>query len=169
MGGEWLFIAFLQVHLGLQACPPTGPYAGRGCRDFSSPRPSSRRVVDQPGPGPPCWCIWSRGTVCSPGSSGLWLLQVLRHPSGALRKSPGASGLLGPSRCSGLREPPGSLRSPSGSLRSPSCSLRSPSGNLRKPSGSLRSGGRRAFVRSRGPLCRPYDKPLAVEVLLRHG
>ena len=62
---------------------------------------------------------------------------------------------------------------PFGTLQYPSGTPRVPFGH---PSGAGRSGWGRfysqtvlLFAGSWGPVRRPYDKPLAVEVLLRHG
>lgn len=144
---------------------------------FSNPRTSFWLVVDRPGLSPSCWCTWSSGTVTPPGPLGPRILRDPLDPSGPF-------GPLGPS---GRLRVDWTPRSPFGTLWRRPEALRA-LGTLRtlgpsEPFGSLLTGAlwehpnplsRRAvraslFARSWGPLCRPYDKPLAVKVLLRHG
>ena len=154
---------------------------------FPIPIRSLWSLVDPPGPGPPGGCAWSSGTVAPlPRGCGRPLPGGLLGPPEGLRHPPailGASDPPGPFAA----EPRGPFGTPSGplvvELRGPFgtprdplvVELRGPLGTPRDPlvvglrgtpSGDVRTSLRCLVV---GAVGRCYDKPLAVEVLLRHG
>ena len=173
----------------LQACPVQDPMLVGAAGAFPASRGSFRSTRNLPGRGPPGRYTWLTSTV---GPQGVGARSAYRRvPPGILRVI-GPFG--GPSGASGWPSatlaPPGSFgtpRDPSGIPRWPSetfgvpRTLRVPFGGPRVPFGGLRLQGPSGllgmsgalsvllFARSWGPVGRPYDKPLAVEVLLRHG